>query len=250
MFTATFRFYAELNDLLPPARRHRDIIHTFGAPGVLKDRIEALGVPHTEVELILRNGEPVAFSQRIQDGDRVSVYPFLALLENPHPLRPPPPAGRFVLDQHLTRLAAYLRLLGFDALCRVPFPDAELAQISAGEDRVLLTRDKGVLMRAQVVHGHFVRALHPRQQVPEILHRFGARATLAPFSRCMRCNAALGPVPREQVAHRLHAATLDLYERYWTCPVCDRIFWEGPHVRRMASWVDQWVREAGRSLGR
>lgn len=242
MATASFRFYAELNELLPRASRQREVTHTFNGPATLKDRIEAQGVPHTEVERLQVNGEPKDFSCRLQDGDRVSVYPFLAVLENPFPLRPPYPRGRFVLDQHLSKLAVYLRLMGLDVLHRPCFPDPELVRVAVAEDRVLLTRDKGILMRKEVVHGGFVRATDPMAQLPEVLHRFGAREVYAPFSRCLVCNGLLKPIPEGEIADRLLPGTRALYHDYWICPGCDRVFWEGPHVRRMRGWVEVWLK--------
>jgi hypothetical protein len=241
MAVATFRFYAELGGLLPRQWRQRDIVHTFREPASVKDRIEAQGVPHTEVELILVNGAPADFGYRLRDGDRVSVYPFMAVLENPRPLRPPYPGGRFVLDQHLARLAAYLRLLGMDCVHQALFPDEEVARVSVGEHRVLLSRDKRLLMRRAVVHGGFVRATDPMEQVPEVLHRFGAPETIAPFTRCMACNGVLRPATREQVEDRLLPDTREYYAQFRECPECRRVFWDGSHVRRMRAWVDEWL---------
>lgn len=241
MAQALFRFYAELNELLPHKLRQRDLPHAFHAPASLKDRIEAQGIPHTEVDLILVNGAPAPFAQHLQDGDRVSVYPFLAKGPSPLPLRPPYPRGRFALDQHLARLAAYLRLLGLDAAHWASVDDAHLARTAVAEDRILLTRDKGVLMRREVVHGGFVRATDPREQVVEVLHRFGAAERVAPFTRCLVCNRPLGPAVREAVLDRLPEGTREAYHRFWECPQCRRVFWEGPHVRRMRQWVEAWL---------
>jgi uncharacterized protein with PIN domain len=241
MAQAVFRFYAELNELLPRRVRQKDTVHAFQAPASLKDRIEAQGIPHTEVDLILVNGEPAGFERLLADGDRVSVYPFLAKGPSPLPLRPPHPRGRFILDQHLARLAAYLRLLGLDTLHWAQAEDATLARIAAAEGRVLLTRDKGLLMRRLVVHGGFVRARAPREQVVEVLHRFGAPEAIAPFSRCLVCNARLAAADPASVRDRLPPTTRDLYPRFWTCPSCARVFWEGPHVRRMRGWVEAWL---------
>jgi len=238
MATATFRFYAELNDLLPRQWRQRDIAHAFRAPASVKDRIEAHGVPHTDVEFIQVNVAPVDFSYGVRDGDHVSVYPFMAVVENPRPLRPPYPRGRFVLDQHLGRLAAYLRLLGMDCVHRALFPDEEVARVSEDEHRVLLSRDKRLLMRRAVVHGGFVRATDPMEQVPEVLHRFGAPETIAPFSRCMACNGVLRPADRELVEDRLLPDTREYYREFRECPDSGRVFWDGSHVRRMRGWVD------------
>jgi uncharacterized protein len=241
MAVATFRFYAELSDLLPREWRQRDMVHAFREPASVKDRIEAQGVPHTEVEFLQANGAPVDFGYRVQDGDRVSVYPFMAVLENPRPLRPPYPRGRFVLDQHLARLAAYLRLLGQDCVHRAHFPDDDLARVAVDENRILLSRDRRLLMRRTVVHGGFVRATDPMEQVPEVLHRFGAPETVAPFTRCMACNGVLRPAAREEVEDRLLPDTREYYEQFRECPDCRRVFWDGSHVRRMRAWVDAWL---------
>jgi hypothetical protein len=238
---ATFRFYAELNDLLPWQWRQCDIFHAFREPASIKDRIEAHGVPHTEVELILVNGAPRDFAYPLREGDRVSVYPFMAILENPHPLRPPYPRGRFVLDQHLGRLAAYLRLLGLDCVHRARFEDDDLAHVAVEEDRVLLTRDRLLLMRRAIVHGGFVHATDPMEQVPEVLHRFSAPECVAPFTRCMACNGVLRPVSREQVEDRLLPDTREYYQAFRECPDCRRVFWDGSHVRRMRAWVNAWT---------
>ena len=217
-------------------------MHAFREPASIKDRIEAHGVPHTEVEFIQVNGAPVDFALRLRDGDRVSVYPFMAVLENPHPLRPPYPRGRFVLDQHLGRLAAYLRLLGLDCVHRAHFPDEDVARVAVDEDRVLLSRDKRLLMRRAIVHGGFVHATDPMEQVPEVLHRFGAPETIAPFTPLhgVQRRAATGR-DREQVEDRLLPDTREYYREFRECPDCRRVFWEGSHVRRMRAWVDAWL---------
>jgi hypothetical protein len=157
---AWFRFYAELNDFLPPARRMTAFEHPFLDAAPVKDMIESFGVPHTEIDLILANGASVDFAYLVQDGDHISVYPVFEALDitpvlrlRPQPLR----ESRFVLDAHLGRLAGYLRMAGFDTLYRNDFTDPELAYISHDEHRILLTRDIGLLKRSMVTHGYFVR---------------------------------------------------------------------------------------------
>src|SRR3990167_7796238 len=136
---AHFRFYAELNDFLPSERRQVTFARSFEGRASVKDMIGSLGVPHTEVEVILVNDSPVDFSYIVQDGDRISVYPIFEsfdisplVLLRPRPLREP----KFVLDTHLGKLAAYLRILGFDTLYRNDYPDEELARVSAEEKRI------------------------------------------------------------------------------------------------------------------
>lgn len=206
MSHATFRFDAELNDFLPPRRRNNAVIVPFSHRASIKDMIEALGVPHPEIAVILVNATPVSWSYIVQDQDIISVYPastapnvLAACRVGPPPLDMP----RFVLDVHLGKLAAYLRLLGFDTLYRADVHDAELARISADEQRILLTRDRHLLKRSIVTHGYFVRATDPRQQVVEIVRRFDLAAEVAPFQRCSRCNGLLHPVDK---AHTLPIA--------------------------------------------
>lgn len=189
---ATFRFYAELNDFLPPEMRFRGIRREFLDDASVKDMIEAFGVPHTGIDLILVNGESVDFSYVVRDADRVSVYPMFESFDiapllrvRPQPLREP----RFVLDIHLGRLATYLRMLGFDTIYRNNSSDAELARISRDEHRTLLTRDVGLLKRGAITHGYYVRQTAPRKQLDEVLRRFDLANAAAPF-RPRTCRAS------------------------------------------------------------
>jgi uncharacterized protein with PIN domain len=234
--SATFRFYAELNDLLPRPRRFADFVHAFqGSPSV-KDVIESLGVPHTEVEVILVNGQPQGFQYRLQDGDRVSVYPMFEAFDvgeaarvRAWPLRQP----RFVLDVHLGKLAAYLRLLGFDATYDRGMQDPDLARLSASEQRILLTRDRQLLKRNEVTHAHLVRSLEPRTQCVEVVRRFDLVGLAAPFTRCLRCNAQLSRVKISDVAERVPAWVRARASEVTHCDACDRLYWRGTHFDRL-----------------
>lgn len=244
---ARFRFYAELNDFLSPEHRQVTFTHTFELPGSVKDMIESLGVPHTEVDLILVNGASVDFSYRVQDGDQISVYPVFETLDispvvrlRPKPLR----EARFVLDTHLGRLAAYLRLLGFDTLYRNDYKDDELAAISSKERRILLTKDRGLLKRNQVTHGYCVRATDPREQLLEVVQRFDLFSSFRPFRRCLRCNGLLEEVAKETVLDQLPAATAQTYDQYTRCQNCGRIYWPGSHYRRMRRLIEEVLRQA------
>ena len=236
MAEARFRFYAELNDFLPPERRFVEFPYQFLDVATVKDRIESLGVPHTEVDLILVNGQTVDFAYRVQDGDRVSVYPVFEAFDiagltrlRPEPLREP----RFVLDTHLGRLAAYLRLMGFDTLYQNCWTDEQLAQVSRDQRRILLTRDVGLLKRSAVTHGYFVRQTDPRWQLAEVVKRFELARLRKPFSRCLRCNALLEAVAKEEVRSQLPAGTAALHDEFQRCPGCGRVYWRGGHYRRL-----------------
>ena len=241
MQEAHFRFYAELDDLLSPPRKGQSLPYAFEAASV-KDAIEALGVPHTEVGLILVNGEPAAFSSLLQEGDRISVYPVFRRF----PLGPlthlqPRSKGeiRFVLDTHLGKLAAYLRMLGFDSLYRNDCQDAELARISADQHRTLLSRDRGLLKRSMVTHGYLVRETEPAKQLVEVVERFDLSTWFAPFQRCLHCNEPLRPVAKELVNDRLPPDTRQRYDQFHLCPECGRIYWKGSHYQRMKALIER-----------
>ena len=241
MKQAYVRFYAELNDFLPPERKARTTTCDFEVAGSVKDMIEAMGVPHTEADLILVNGEPVDFTYRLQHGDRVSVYPRFTSIDvsSLKHLRPESPRNlRFIADTHLGRLAAYLRMLGFDTLYRNDYRDQELAQLSAAEDRILLTRDRGLLKRTMVRWGCYLRATEPTQQLIEVLQQFELRPAIAPFRRCMHCNALLRQTQKESISDRLLPETRKHFDDFYICPDCDRIYWKGSHYRRMQRLID------------
>ena len=240
MTEAHFRFYAELNDFLPQAQRQTPLTHAFNGRVSVKDMIESLGVPHTEIDLILVNGESVDFGYHVQDGDRISVYPIFESFDitplvrvRPRPLREP----KFVLDVHLGRLASFLRMLGFDALFPENYDDENLARISASERRTLLTRDRGLLKRKLVTHGYSVRETDPRKQLAEVLRRFDLYGLIAPFSRCVQCNGLLEPVDKADILDRLQPDTIRYYDEFRRCPSCDRIYWKGTHYARMKQMI-------------
>jgi len=234
------RFYAELNDHLPSASRHKTLQKSFFVPGSVKDMIESFGVPHAEVELITANGRSVGFSYVVRDGDRIAVYPMFESLDVTPELRVRPAVLRdlkFVIDVHLGKLAAYLRMLGFDAQYRNSFQDAELAAISAEQRRVLLTRDRGLLKHSAVSRGYWLRETDSRRQLAEVVARFDLARSIRPFSRCMACNDLLQDVSKEEVLHLLPKRTAESYDRFRQCPQCHRVYWTGSHYRRMEHWI-------------
>ena len=242
MNQAYFRFYAELNDFLPINKRKTTFAHCLNNSASIKDTLEALGVPHTEVDLILANGESIDFSYLVRDGDRFSIYPVFESIDitpllrvRPLPLR----VIRFVLDVHLGKLARDLRLLGFDTLYRNDYSDEELAQLSSSERRILLTRERNLLKRSIVTHGYCVRSTNSWQQLLEVLRRFDLFRQINPFQRCLRCNGSLAPVNKEIISERLLAKTRQYYNEFRLCLSCGQIYWKGSHYQRMQQFIKQ-----------
>ncbi|SDY58972.1 hypothetical protein SAMN04515617_11716 [Collimonas sp. OK242] len=236
MVTATFRFYEELNTFLPIERRKRAFDAVSARAATTKHMIEALGVPHTEVELVLVNGETAGFDRLLRDGDRVAVYPkFEALDISPllrvrgHPLR----KSRFIADAHLGGLAHLLRMTGFDTLYDNNFRDSAIASIAEKEERIVLTRDRELLKRRIITHGCYVHALKPARQLKEIFDRLDLARSARPFTLCLQCNAPLRSIDKALVEERLPPKVSAHFERFSTCDLCQRVFWEGTHWRSM-----------------
>lgn len=239
---AYFRFYAELNDHLPPTEQYRTLERSFYVSGTVMDMIESFGVPHTEVELVTANGESVDFGYAVRDGDRIGVYPMFESIDITPELRvrrEPLRDSKFVLDVHLGKLAAYLRMLGFDVLYRSCFSDAELARISSEQRRILLTRDRGLLKHASVTHGYWLRNTDSRKQAAEIVQRFDLQRHMRPFTRCMACNGLLSTVAKQEILSLVPKRVAEIYNEFKRCPECGRVYWEGTHHQRMVRFVQE-----------
>jgi uncharacterized protein with PIN domain len=242
VLSVSVRFYGELNDFLPAAQRQATLVCGLESSTSIKDLVETLGVPHPEIDLLVVNGESRDFACRVRDGDRVAVYPpFRAFELDAHARLGPSPQiePRFVADVHLGRLAAYLRLAGFDTAYRNDFPDHELVAISASEDRTLLTRDVGVLKHRMVTRGYFVRTTRPAWQFVEVLGRFDLVAQARPFTLCLRCGDRLLIVPKDRVEPLLPPSTREHYREFSRCPACGRVYWQGSHYMQMSAFLER-----------
>ncbi len=238
---AEFRFYEELNDFLPRALRRSTFSYSVAGTRSVKDAIEAIGVPHTEVDLILVDGDSVGFDRILRGGERVAVYPVFERLDiaplqhlRPCPLRD----SRFVLDVHLGKLARHLRMAGFDSLYRNDYRDHELINAALAERRIILTRDLGLLKQRLVTHGYFVRATDPMQQLREVVRALQLEASFAPFTRCRECNDLLHDVAKTEVLERLPQKVRAAYDRFQLCRGCGRIYWTGTHYIRLRRLLD------------
>ncbi len=218
---AQFRFHGCLNDLLLPSQRHAPLTYRFrDAPGI-KDPVEALGVPHSEVGEIRVNDTPAGFGYQLRPGDRVDVHPR-------HPA-PPEHTPSFVVDVNLGKLARWLRLLGFDTTWRNDLDDREIVDISIEESRIILTRDRRLLFHRDILDGYWIRSDQPDEQVVEILERLALWQQIHPFRRCTDCNGLIQVIAKEKIAHKLEPLTRKYYRDFFRCSRCGKIYWRGSH---------------------
>ena len=236
------RFYEELNDFLPEERKKIRFAHLFIDRTSVKDLIEAFGVPHTEVDFILVSGKSVGFNYKINDGDDISVYPVFESFDitevqhlRPKPLRKP----KFVADVHLGRLTRYLRMMGLDVSYKNNFNDDEIVQFSLKEKRAILTKDKGILKRAEVTHGYWVRSTKVEEQVKEVLKRFDLQNEIKEFSRCLECKEVLKLIKKELIINQLSPKVAQSQNEFYQCPSCKKNFWKGTHYQRMLSFIER-----------
>ena len=240
MNTSYFRFYASLNDFLPSQWRNKTFPYCYESHQTVKHLIESMGVPHTQVSLILINGTSVGFERRVLDASFVSVYPCFHDFDVGHISKVLPPklnTFQFVNDGHLGKLTVYMRLLGLDVSYSNDILDDELVEIAVNEGRILLTRDRGLLKRKEIVYGYWIHATDPREQVREVLWRYQLKDVIKPFTRCPRCNGILVPVEKEKILHLLEPKTKKYYNEFKICKSCSRIYWRGSHHDRISQFL-------------
>jgi len=230
MSTAHFLFHGRLRDFLSSGQSEGLIVVLFEGRQSIKHLAESLGVPHPEIGRVQVNGRDEALGSITQDGDQVEIHP----IENGCPIEP-----RFLLDCHLGRLTAHLRMLGFDCLYQNDYEDSHMADIVQREGRILLTRDRRLLMRKAIQFGYCLRSLDPLEQLTEVIQRFELIAKIQPFHRCLRCNQPLKAVDKEAILDRLEPLTRQYFDQFHICPACGQIYWKGSHYERMASLVEK-----------
>jgi hypothetical protein len=238
----TFRLYEELNDFLPYHRRKTEFEVPFKGKRSVKDIIEALGVPHTEIDLILVNGKSVDFKYIIRDGDRISVYPVFESFNikdvtrlRKIPLR----RNKFIADTSLEDIVKYMRVLGFDVFYDPLLTSREIIEISNAENRIILTRSRKLLKFKEVTHGIFIRPGTIPKQIKRIIDCLDIKDNIKPFSICLHCNIPLKSIQKEKILDRIPPKTREFCDEYVQCPSCGKIYWKGTHFKNMKKVVRQ-----------
>ncbi|WP_035842998.1 Mut7-C RNAse domain-containing protein [Kitasatospora azatica] len=197
--------------------------------------VESLGMPLTEVGELLVDGRPVATGHIPARGEEVAVRG----VTRPQRLPGPP---RFLLDVHLGTLARRLRLLGVDAAYEnLDIGDAALATRSAAEQRVMLSRDRGLLRRRELWAGAYIYSHRPAEQLKDVLSRFAP--ALKPWTRCTACNGELREAAKESVQEQLADGTERSYDAFARCADCGQVYWRGAHHARLDEIVEEALRE-------
>ena len=237
---AEFRFYEELNDFLPANQRKTSFQWPFFNTPAVRDVIQAIGVPHTEIDLVLVDGESVVFAHNLKGGERVAVYPVFERLDispvirlRPEPLRD----TRFIVDAHLGKLARYLRMLGFDAAYQQNIENAGIVESALREKRIILTRSREILKHNRVTHGYWLRYDDPQYQLAEVVWELDLSRQVKPFTRCMTCNGIIEETDKAGLAGKVDSSILQRYSEFRRCRDCGNIYWQGSHHEHMSRLI-------------
>jgi len=239
-FTIRLNFFGDLSFFLGSKFRSQPVERRLSERTSIKDVIESCGVPHPEVDAILVNGQAVGFDHTLVSDAEVKVFPVVNL----HTFRTEKHLQeteiiRFVADGHLGKLTRNLRLLGFDVAYSARADDRELLDIMARENRALLTRDRRLLMHSIVQSGYCPRSQTADEQTVEVLRRFNLVKLIAPFTRCLRCNAQLQDAAKAQVIQDLEPLTKIYYDQFRRCHGCGQIYWAGSHFQKLEKRVER-----------
>jgi uncharacterized protein with PIN domain len=233
----TVRAYEELNDYLAPGRRKRPFAVEVPAGTAVRDLLAGLGIPASEVDLVLIDGRPEGLDAALAGRERVAAYPVFEAFDvgtvSPIPGRPLR-CPRFFADEHLARLGRYLRLAGFDVRMEPGLDDRALVDGAEAEERVLLTRDRHLVDFLRPSRVVVPRASRPAEQFVEVIRRLQLESLARPFTRCMVCNACLDPIEKADLPGDLPARVRDGHEVFLGCSGCGRVYWPGSHHRRMS----------------
>ncbi|MBN1956574.1 MAG: hypothetical protein JXQ81_07715 [Desulfuromonadales bacterium] len=224
-------------------RSHHDGVVSYAlkdSPAV-KDAVEACGIPHTEVDLLICDGASIDWTYRLSGGEQVQVLPpgYPCALNPLHHLACRPFTAHFILDVHLGKLARRLRLLGFDCLYRNDYDDREIISTALQDDRIILTSDRGILSHSRVQCGLLIRSVNADEQVEEVLRRFGFQEQIRPFSRCTICNGYLDAVAKDEISHQLLPGTAANCEEFHQCRDCGKLYWRGAHFTKIIAWFQR-----------
>jgi len=241
MKITTFIIHNKLLNLVTKKYRREKLDYLFSGNQTVKHLIESLGIPHTEIDQIRIRDRYVGFDHPVKNKDIVYLFPYCRnntnfgmVLQKRWSSEP-----KFVLDNHLGKLAKYLRMLGLDVSYSNNFQDEELLWITKYEDRLLLSRDRRLLMHKFIRDGYLIRSTNPKNQIIEVIERFDLSCNLKPFQRCIKCNQMLDDIQKEEIIDKLLPLTKRYYNEFRICYNCDQIYWRGSHFEKMETFLDK-----------
>lgn len=149
---------------------------------------------------------------------------------------------KFLADGMLGKLTRWLRMLGQDVIYSVQFNDSELLEMAKKEDRVLLTKDFELYKRAigRGMDAYYVEGKTESERLAEVAKRYNLQLTIdMDKSHCPVCNTKLKATPKEQLQGELEKNTFTYYDKFWKCPNCGQIYWQGAHWKQITKTLTE-----------
>ena len=241
--TIFLRFYEELNNYLPVRRRKVWFEYRFSDKPTIKDIVELIGVPYSEIDLILVNGKSVNFSFKVKNNDKVSVYPVFEAFDistvsrlRTKPLREP----NFIVEANLGKLAKYLRLFGFDVYYQnTNGNNSSVDSLTKKNTPIVLTRGKNIFKKKLITHGYQVKSNDPKKQIEEVINKFDLFSRIKPLIFCLQCNEKIVPIEKNKIINKLPSKIPQYFNEFFICPTCKKIYWRGIHYQTMLAFVRQ-----------
>lgn len=242
MNSAIFKFYDELNFFVEKSKKFTDITYQFDGNPSVKDCIEAIGIPHVEVEAIKINNAFVDFNKKISANDFVEVFSMNSEIDFSHSikLRPDIEEIKFIVDANIGKMTKNLRMFGFDTHYDFDLPDKEIVNLAEREKRIILSRDVGLLKRKNAIYGYFVRSTNIEEQISEVIKRYKLYNLFNPLTLCLECNGFIKPIDKSEVGASLDEGVLKDYDEFFKCDNCNKFFWKGSHYDKMVESVKKW----------
>ena len=240
----TLTFHDSLAGLLNKDIRHGRIQYALNRRASIKDIIESLGIPHTEIGKIIVHGAETGFDYLPSLDVAIHIHPMTraVVASLPNTLwQERWSFDAFMVDVNVMKLARNLRIAGFDTTIVPELDLVDIGAVASEQERVILTRNRQLLKCSTVMFGQLLRSEEHRIQLREVASRFGLASRMQPFSRCLTCNGSLEPVKKKSIEHLLKPLTRKYYTQFKRCTLCQAIYWHGshtPHIQAILAEVE------------
>ncbi len=236
-------FTKDLNFFIRSKPEKQIITYPLNRKASIKNIVESMGVPHTEIGAIVIDGDEVDFNFIPVHSRTAHIFgitkPFdvtIPSLLRPHPLK----EIRFIADVNVGKLAKLLRMSGIDTAYATSFSDKTIAAIAEKDGRVVLSKDIGLLKYRKITFGKYIKSIYPEDQLAETISFFRLKNRYRPFSLCLRCNISLQVIKKEDILSQLEPKTRKYYNKFNICPNCKKIYWQGTHHEDMKKRLVKW----------
>lgn len=144
---------------------------------------------------------------------------------------------KFLVDQMLGTLAKWLRLAGIDTYYATQkISDDELLEIAKKQNRIMITRDKELHMRAKKkdISTLFTKSISLSEQLHLVFQSYPTITNeINPLTRCSLCNTSIQPIEKEKIKGEVPNRVYKQNTKFWHCPTCNHIYWRGTHYEKI-----------------